>query len=101
MSNTKQIKDYYFILGVTQEASASEIDEAYNHYAVMWHPDKHKQDRQEAQKKFKDICEAYDILSDKNKKANYDELVKNEFSIEEAEKTFEKFYSLNGIVNEQ
>lgn len=61
-------KDYYKILGVTKTASEDEIKKAYRKLAHQYHPDKAGGD----EKKFKEINEAYQILSDKNKRATYD-----------------------------
>ena len=65
-------RDYYEILGINKNASAEEIKRAYRKLAVRHHPDKHKGDK-EAEEKFKEISEAYEVLSDSNKKATYDQ----------------------------
>lgn len=65
--------DYYDILGVTKGASADEIKKAYRKQALEWHPDRHKDDKEAAEKRFKEINEAYQVLSDANKKAAYDQ----------------------------
>src|SRR5262245_45190636 len=66
-----QSKDYYAILGVAKEAGAAEIKKAYRKLAVQYHPDKnHGND--EAEEKFKDISEAYEVLSDPQKRSIYD-----------------------------
>lgn len=62
------MKDYYKILGITRNASDIEIKKAYRNLAHKYHPDKRGGD----ERKFKEINEAYQILSDKTKKANYD-----------------------------
>lgn len=62
------MKDYYKILGVQKVASEDEIKKAYRKLAHQYHPDKPGGD----EKKFKEISEAYQILSDKNKRTNYD-----------------------------
>lgn len=71
MSNPK--KDYYGILGVEKEASESTIKKAYYKLAQKWHPDKNKHNQQEAENKFKEISEAYGILSDSEKRQKYDQ----------------------------
>ena len=66
-------RDYYDILSVSKNASASEIKKAYRKLALKWHPDKHKEDKKEAEEKFKEINQAYEVLSDSQKKAAYDQ----------------------------
>lgn len=65
-------KDYYEILGVSKEATPEEIRKAYKRLALKWHPDKHVDDKKEAEEKFKEINEAYSVLSDPKKKREYD-----------------------------
>lgn len=70
-----QYKDYYEILGVKREASEAEIKSAYRKLARKFHPDVNK--TKEAEQKFKDINEAYEVLSDKEKRQRYDSLGSN------------------------
>jgi len=65
-------KDYYKVLGVSKTASAEEIKKAYRKLARDLHPD-HNKDNKGAEDRFKDVSEAYDVLSDKKKRAEYDE----------------------------
>lgn len=65
--------DYYDILGVTKSASADEIKKAYRKQALEWHPDRHKDDKEAAEKRFKEINEAYQVLSDPQKRSSYDQ----------------------------
>ncbi len=65
-------KDYYDTLGISKSASASEIKKAYRKKAIQYHPDKNPDDAS-AEGKFKQAAEAYEILSDDNKKARYDQ----------------------------
>ena len=64
--------DYYKILGVKKEATDAEIKKAYRKLALKWHPDKNPNNREEAEEKFKKINEAYSVLSDKDKRRQYD-----------------------------
>src|SRR6195256_1295699 len=72
-------KDYYDILGVKKTASADEIKKAYRSLAKKFHPDKNKGNK-EAENKFKEISEADAVLSDKEKREQYDRLGKEAFS---------------------
>ena len=65
-------RDYYEVLGVGKNASDDEIKKAYRKLAVKYHPDKNPGDK-EAEAKFKEINEAHDVLSDKQKRARYDQ----------------------------
>ena len=64
-------RDYYEILGVSKDASAEEIKRAYRRLALQWHPDRNKSP--EAEEKFKEINEAYEVLSDPKKRRAYDQ----------------------------
>lgn len=64
-------RDYYEILGLTKSASAAEIKAAYRKLALQWHPDRNK--AANANEKFKEINEAYAVLSDPKKKETYDQ----------------------------
>jgi DnaJ-class molecular chaperone len=74
-------RDYYDVLGVSKGASADEIKKAYRKQAVAWHPDKHNGEKKaEAERKFKEINQAYQILSDSEKKQAYDRFGHSAFS---------------------
>lgn len=64
-------RDYYEILGVEKSASAADIKKAYRRLAMKYHPDRNGGDK-EAEAKFKEIGEAYDVLGDEQKRAAYD-----------------------------
>ena len=72
--------DYYDILGVTKSASADDIKKAYRKQALEWHPDKHKDNKEAAERRFKEINEAYQILSDSQKRQAYDQYGHSAFS---------------------
>ncbi len=72
-------KDFYEILGLTKSASADEIKKAYRKVAMQFHPDRNPGDKA-AEEKFKEAAEAYEILSDPDKKAQYDRFGHQAFS---------------------
>lgn len=72
--------DYYDILGVSKGASADEIKKAYRKQALEWHPDRHQDDKEVAEKRFKEINEAYQVLSDPQKRSAYDQFGHQAFS---------------------
>ena len=66
-------KDYYKILGITKDSTTKEISKAYRKLALKWHPDRHKDsEKKNAEEKFKEISEAYEVLSDDEKRNQYD-----------------------------
>ena len=65
-------RDYYEILGVSKNADASEIKKAYRKMAIKYHPDKNPDDK-ESEAKFKEAAEAYEVLSNAEKKQRYDQ----------------------------
>jgi len=67
-----EYKDYYKILGINKSSSADDIKKAYRKLARKYHPDTNKD--QDAENKFKEVNEAYQVLSDKEKKAKYDNI---------------------------
>jgi molecular chaperone DnaJ len=64
-------RDYYEVLGVSRDAPEDEIKRSYRKGALKWHPDRNK-DNPEAESKFKEMAEAYEVLSDPDKRARYD-----------------------------
>ncbi|KAJ4788738.1 hypothetical protein LUZ62_039984 [Rhynchospora pubera] len=65
--------DYYKVLQVDRSASDDDLKKAYRKLAMKWHPDKNPSNKKEAEAKFKQIAEAYDVLSDPKKRAVYDQ----------------------------
>ena len=65
-------RDYYEVLGVDKSAGEDEIKKAYRKLAMKYHPDRNPDDK-EAEEKFKEINEAYEVLSDPDKKSKYDQ----------------------------
>lgn len=66
------MKNYYDILGINKNATEEEIKKSYKKLAVKWHPDKNPDNKKESEEKFKEISEAYQVLSDSEKKRVYD-----------------------------
>lgn len=70
-------RDYYEVLGVSKTASESELKSAFRKLSMKWHPDmqhgKSDAEKEEAKQKFQEIAEAYDVLSNKDKRAEYDQ----------------------------
>ena len=69
-------KSYYEVLGLSENASEAEIKAAYRKLALKWHPDKFatksQKEREEANQKMKEVNQAYEVLSDPEKRKNYD-----------------------------
>lgn len=107
-SITMTNKDYYQVLGVDKNATPDQIKKAYRKLAMKWHPDKNPNNKEAAEQKFKEIGEAYSVLSDEQKRKNYDQFgsakpqqagfensgnFQNQFSSEEAQRIFQQFFS--------
>jgi DnaJ-class molecular chaperone len=65
-------EDLYELLGISKTATEAEIKKAYRKMALKWHPDKNPDNRKPAEEMFKKISNAYETLSDANKRAIYD-----------------------------
>jgi len=76
-------RDYYEVLGVPKDASPDEIKKAYRKLAMKYHPDLNKENPKEAEEKFKEVSEAYEVLADSEKRARYDQ-----FGLEGVQSTF-------------
>merc|ERR1719436_206140 len=63
---------YYEILEVPKDADAKAIKSAYKKMALKWHPDKNPDDKEAAEKKFREVAEAYEVLSDPDRRKSYD-----------------------------
>ena len=72
LSNLSLPQDFYHTLGLSRDADEAAIKKAYRDLSKKWHPDKHKGDK-EAEAKFKDINEAYEVLGNKQRRAQYDQ----------------------------
>ena len=70
--------DYYATLEVPRNASATDIKKAYKKMALKWHPDKNPNSQDEATRRFKEISEAYEVLSDEEKRNIYDKTTRKE-----------------------
>ncbi|MBI2819630.1 MAG: molecular chaperone DnaJ [Acidobacteria bacterium] len=69
---SNQKRDYYEVLSVSRLASPEEIKKAYRKIAMQWHPDKNPDNKKESEEKFKEAAEAYSVLSDPQKRSQYD-----------------------------
>jgi len=67
-------KDYYRVLGVAKDISQEEIKKAFRKMALRYHPDRNLEEQKLAEEKFKEINEAYAVLSDENRRRHYDYL---------------------------
>ncbi|KAL1510213.1 hypothetical protein AB1Y20_006541 [Prymnesium parvum] len=93
--------DYYKLLGVPRGATEQEISKAYKKLAIKFHPDKNPDNKEQAEENFKKVCEAYEVLSNKEKRQTYDQFGKSGLnssgmsggvSSEQAEAIFSQFF---------
>ncbi|XP_011500764.1 PREDICTED: dnaJ homolog subfamily B member 6 [Ceratosolen solmsi marchali] len=87
--------DYYKILEVNRSASNPEIKKAYRKLALKWHPDKNPDNLEEANKRFKEISEAYEVLSDDRKRRVYDQYGKEELQMPGGKRRHEDDFDFN------
>jgi len=92
-------KDYYKVLGVEKTATEAEIKKAYKKLAFKYHPDKNQGDPK-AEERFKEISEAYAVLSDKNKRAQYDQFGSSGFHQRYSQEDIFRGADLNDIFRE-
>lgn len=78
----------------------NEIDKAYQKLVLKWHPDKHTADRRLAERKFQQVSEAFDVLTDPNRRSTYDQMLNRQSSLEMANRNFEKFFGQNEMMDE-
>ncbi|OGR08198.1 MAG: integrase [Deltaproteobacteria bacterium RIFOXYD12_FULL_50_9] len=91
--------DYYAMLGVTKTATPEEIKKAYRKLALKYHPDRNK-DNKAAEEKFKQISEAYAVLSDKEKREQYDTVGSNDFHQRYSQEDIFRNVDLGSILRE-
>ena len=73
-----KFRDYYEVLSVSRDSSEKEIRKAFKKLALKWHPDKHQGDeKKKAEERFTEINEAFEVLSDPDKRKRYDTLGAN------------------------
>jgi curved DNA-binding protein len=92
-------KDYYAVLGIGKDASAEQIKKAYRKLAVKYHPDKNPGDKQ-AEERFKEITEAYAVLSDPEKRRQYDQFGEAGFHQRFSQEDIFRNVDLNDIFRE-
>ncbi len=88
-------KDYYETLGVAKSASQDEIKKAFRSLARKYHPDTNPDNKEEAEAKFKEISEAYEVLSDESKRRMYDQTGRVDFGSGRSDFTWEDFSHFN------
>ncbi len=95
----KNVMEYYQVLGVAKTASADEIKKAYRKLAIKYHPDKN-QGKKEAENKFKGISEAYAVLSDPEKRKQYDMYGSDGFHQRYSQEDIFRNFDLNDVLRQ-
>lgn len=90
--------DYYKVLGVEKSASTDDIKKAYRKLALKYHPDRNPTDKKRAEEKFKDISEAYAVLSDPEKRKQYDEFGTDAFRQKFTQEDIFRNFDINDIL---
>jgi curved DNA-binding protein len=90
--------DYYKVLGVEKSATTDEIKKAYRKLALKYHPDRNPSDKKRAEEKFKDISEAYAVLSDPEKRKQYDEFGTDAFRQKFTQEDIFRNFDINDIL---
>ncbi len=91
-------KDYYDVLGVKKTATEEEIKKAYRALAMKYHPDRNPGNKKEAEERFKEINEAYAVLSDKDKRRQYDQFGPSGFSQRYSQEDIFRGFDINDVL---
>jgi curved DNA-binding protein len=92
-------KDYYDVLGVKKTATEEEMKKAYRALAMKYHPDRNPGNKKEAEERFKEINEAYAVLSDKDKRRQYDQFGPSGFSQRYSQEDIFRGFDLNDVLS--
>lgn len=92
--NNKSIENYYDILELDKTCTKADIESSYRRLAIQWHPDKNKNNGENAEKKFREISKAYQILSDDQTRTNYDS---HGVIVEDVENLFDPYEMFKNI----
>ncbi|KAM2330531.1 hypothetical protein ACFX1X_021350 [Malus domestica] len=93
--------DFYSVLRVNRNATQQDLKKAYKKLAMRWHPDKNPVDNEEAEAKFKQVCQAYDVLSDPQRRQIYDIYGEEGLNCGDPEDIFAEFFGGSGGVGDR